>query len=133
MCLKKTLEQRPNDHMPYQKKLSTRFSVVFYDDRILIPDALRTTIAMLLHKGHAAINKMTAAAKPLWWPRITRDLQQNCDYCIPCRMAGKNIKPQLPMTEINYLPTVEKTNQEYPLDFIGLLKFKHLDFTYYFQ
>ena len=33
-------------------------------------------------------------------------------------MAGKNIKPQLPMTEINCLPPVEKTKQEIQLDIL---------------
>ena len=63
---------------------------------------------------------------------MTRDIQQKCDECIPCKMAGKNIKPQLPMTEINYLPPVEKTNQE--INWISLDQ-KHLstgDITYYF-
>ena len=83
---------------------------------------------MLLHKGHAAINKMTMATKPFWWPRMTREIQQKCDECIPCLMAGKNIKPQLPMTEINYLPPVEKTNQEIQLYLIGPIRFKHRRF-----
>ena len=126
VCLeRRTLEQIPEEYKAYQRLLSTRFGVVFYDDRIIIPKSLRTTIIMLLHKRHAAINKMTAAAKLFWWPRLIRDIQQNCDECIPCKMAGKNIKPQLPMTETNYLPPAEKTNQEIQLDFIGPMRFKH--------
>ena len=102
--------------------------MVFYDDRIIILKSLRTTIIMLLHKGHATINKTTAAAKPFRWPRLIRDKQQKCDACIPCKMAGKNIRPQLPMTEINYVPPAEKTNQEIQLDFIGPIRFKHRRF-----
>ena len=67
LCLeRRTLEQVPEENKSYQKQLSTRFGVVFYDDRSIIPKYLRTIIIMLLHKGHAAINKMTAAAKPFW-------------------------------------------------------------------
>ena len=129
VCVERsTLEQIPDDYKQHSKQLSTRFGVVFYDDQIIIPKSLRTTIIMLLHKGHAAINKVTTAAKPFWWPRMTRDIQQKCDECIPCKMAGKNIKPQLPMTENNYLPPVEKTNQEIQLDFIGPIRFKHRRF-----
>ena len=63
VCLeRRTLEQVPDDYKPNHKQLSTRFGVVFYDDRIIIPKSLRTTIIMLLHKGHAAIKKMTTAA-----------------------------------------------------------------------
>ena len=129
VCLeRRTLEQIPEENKAYQKQLSTSFSVVFYDDRIISPKSLRTTIIMLLHKGYAAINKMTAAAKPFWRPRLTLDIQQKCDECIPCKMAGKNMKPQLPMTEINYFPPAEKTNQEIQLDLIGPIRFKHRRF-----
>ena len=58
---------------------------------------------------------MSAAAQSFWWPKITKDIQAKCDECIPCRMTGKSIKPQIPMTEINYLPPVEKPNQEIQL------------------
>ena len=80
VCLeRRTLEQIPEECKAYQRQLSMRFGVVFYDDRIIIPKSLRTTIIMLLHKGHAAINKMTAAAKPFWWLRLVRDIQLKCD------------------------------------------------------
>ena len=80
VCLeRRTLEQIHDQYKPYQKQLTTRFGVVFYDDRIISPKALRATIIMLLHKVHVTINKMTAAAKPFWWPRISRDIQQKCD------------------------------------------------------
>ena len=39
-------------------------------------------------------------------------------------MAGKSIKPQIPMSEINYLPTTDKPNEEIQLDFIGPIRFK---------
>ena len=109
---RRTLEQSPDQYKSYQKQLSTRFGVVFYDDRIVITKSLRTTLIMLLHKGHAAINKMTAAAKPFWWPRLVWDIQQKCDECIPCKMAGKNFKPQLLMTKINYLPPAGKPTKK---------------------
>ena len=129
VCLeRRTLEQIPDEYKPYQKQLSTIFGVVFYDNRIIIPKALRTTIILLIHKGHAVINKMTAAAKPFWWPRITRDILQKCDECIPCEMACKNFKRQLPIAETNYSPTVEKINQEIQLDFIGPISFRHRRF-----
>ena len=59
---------------------------------------------------------------------MTREPQQKSDECILCKMAGKNIKPQLPKTENNYLPPIEKSNQEIQLDFIGAIRFKHRRF-----
>ena len=84
---RKTFEQIPEEYKEYKKHLSTRFGVVFYDDKIIIPKALRRTIITLLHKGHPAINKMSAAAKPFWWPKLTKEVQNKCDECIPCKMA----------------------------------------------
>ena len=53
VCLeRRTLEQIPEEYKAYQRQLSTSIGVVFYDDRIIIPKSLRTTIIMLLHKGH---------------------------------------------------------------------------------
>ena len=38
VCLeRRTLEQIPEEYKSYQEQLSTRFGVVFYDDRIIIP------------------------------------------------------------------------------------------------
>ena len=63
VCIEqKTLEQMPEEYKEYKNHLSTRFGVVFYDDKIIIPQALRRTIITLLHKGHPAINKMSAVA-----------------------------------------------------------------------
>ena len=129
VCIeRKTLEQMPEEYKEYKNHLSTRFRVVFYDNKIIIPQALRRTIITLLHKGHPAINKMSAAAKPFWWPKLTKEIQNKCDECIPCKMAGKSIKPQIPMSEINYLPPADKPNQEIQLDFIGPIRFKQRRF-----
>ena len=48
--------------------------------------------------------------------------------CIPCKMAGMNIKAQLPMNEFNCLPPEEKTTQQIQLDFIGPIRLKHRRF-----
>ena len=125
VCIEqKTMEQIPEEYKGYTKHLSTRFGVVFYDDKIIIPQTLRRTIITLLHKGHAAINKMSAAAKPFWWPKLKKEIQNKCDECIPCKMNGKSIKPQIPMSEKNYLPPTDKPNEEIQLDFIGPFRFK---------
>ena len=129
VCLeKRSYEQIPDEIKDHHKNMSTRFKVVFYNDKIVIPKPLRKTVILLLHKGHPAINKMTHAAKPFWWPELNKDIQAKCNECIPCKMSGRSIKPQIPMTEIKYLPPVEKPNEEIQLDFIGPKRFKHRRF-----
>ena len=117
------LERQQHDNMPHEyslnkKKLSTRYGLVFYEDRIIVPKNLRTTIISLLHKGHPAINKITMAARHFWWPRISEAIQKKCESCVPCKMSGKNIKFNLPSPEKNQLPPLSKPNEEIQLDFV---------------
>ena len=69
LCLvslaRQTPEKEPDEYKEHHKHLCTRFvGIVFYDDKIVTPHALRRTVITLLHKGHPATNKMSAAAKP---------------------------------------------------------------------
>ena len=127
---RRNFEQIPAEYRQFKNNFSSRFGIVFYDDKIIIPKPLRQTVIMLLHKGHPAINKMNHAARLFWWPKLTKDIQSNCNECIPCKMSGKSIKPQLPIAEINYLPPAETPNQKIQLDFIGPIRFKLGDLIY---
>ena len=119
------LDELPEDYRIFKNKLSTRFGLVFYEDNIIVPKGLRTTIITLLHKGHPASTKMQLSAKGLWWPRLTEQIEKKCSECVPCRASGKNIKPDIPKTEINTLPKLSEPNEEIQLDFIGPIKYKH--------
>ena len=108
----------PEEYQMHKRKLSSRFGLVFIEDKIIVPKIVRATIISLLHKGHPAINKMTLAARHFWWPRMTEAFQKKCETCLPCKMSGKNIKPNLPSTETNRLPLLDNPNEEIQLDFI---------------
>ena len=112
-------EQIPDAYLPHKKNLSTRFGLVFIEDKIIVPKNLRTTIISLLHKGHPAINKMPTTARHFSWPKMTEAIQKKCESCIPCKMSGKNIKPNIPSTEKNNLSRLDNPNEEIQLDFIG--------------
>ena len=92
---------------------------MFFEDKITVPLNLRTTVISLLHKGHPAINKMTLSAKHFWWPKLTEAIQWKCDNCIPCKLSGKSIKPNIPKTEQNSLPPLSAPNEEIQFDIIG--------------
>ena len=100
ICLERQQpEAIPEDYKTFKNKLSTRFGLLFFEDNIVVPKSLQTTIITLLHKGHPAINKMSCALEGLWWPTITESIQKKCDECVPCRMSGKNIKQDIPFAE----------------------------------
>ena len=71
---------------------------------------------------------MSHAAKRFWWPRMNKEIQQKRYEWIPCKKTDKNIRPQLTMTEVKFLPLTENPNQEIQLDFFGPISFKHRRF-----
>ena len=98
----------PEEYHYCRKELSSRYRLVFFEDKIIVPTGLRTTVITLLHKGQPAINKMTNAVRSFWWPRMGEAIQKKCETCAPCRMSGKNIKPNLPSTEGNQRPKLSE-------------------------
>ena len=108
----------PDEYQPHKKTLSSRFGLVLIEDEIIVPKNLRTTIISLLHTVHPVFNKMTIAARHLW-PKTTEEIQKKCESCIPCKLSGKNFKPDIPNTETNNLPRLDEPNEEIQLDFIG--------------
>ena len=51
---------------PHRENLETRSGLLFYIDRIVIPEAMRSTIIAMLHHGHVSINKMDKSAEAFW-------------------------------------------------------------------
>ena len=119
VCLERQQHELiPDEYQTHRRKLSSRFGLVFIEDKIIVPKNLRATVISLLHKGHPAINKMTLAARHFWWPRMTEAIQKKCESC-PCKMSGKNIKPNFPSTETKSLSSLNNPNEEIQMDFIG--------------
>ena len=90
-------------YRPHRNLLSTRFGLLFYNDKVIIPEAMRTTVVAMLHHGHAAIDEMGKVAEAFWWPEMYREIQEKSKNGPSCRAAGKNLRTQLPTTEINRL------------------------------
>ena len=129
VCLeRKQYDSIPEEYNQYKRKLSTRYGLVFFEEEIISPANLRTTVITLLHKCHPAIDKMTMSAKHFWWPKLAEAIQRKCDSCIPCKLSGNNLKPDEPKTEQNHLPPLSSPNEEFQLDFIGPITEKNLRF-----
>ena len=119
VCLERQQQgQIPDEYQPHKKKLSSRFGLVFIEEKTIVPKNLRTTFIRVLHKDYPAINKITTAAQHFWWPQMTEAIQKQCESCILCKMSGENIKSNLQNTETNNLPPLDNPNEEIQLDFI---------------
>ena len=71
VCLERQQHDlKPEEYLAHKKKLSSRFGLVFIEDKIIVPKNLRNI--QLLHKGHPATNKMSLATR-------REEIQKKCD------------------------------------------------------
>ena len=88
VCLEKQQhEMIPEEYRTHRRKLSSRFGLVFMEDRIIVP------------KNLLAINTLSLAARQFWWPKMAEAIQKICETCIPCKVSGESNKPNIPSTE----------------------------------
>ena len=113
-----------NPYRNHQSHLITRFGLLFYNDRIVIPENIRGMMVSMLHQGHAATTKMELAAESVWWPGIYKDIRTKVEKCTACRLSGKSLITQLPTTEKFKLDLLSEPNQEIQLDFADPIKSK---------
>ena len=117
-------------YRPHRDHLTTRFGLLFYNDKIVVPEAMRTTIIAMLHHGHPSTAKMDHSAEAFWWPGLHRETREKSENCPSFKASGKNLKTQFPSTEKNNLDILFEPNQEIQLDFAGPIKFKTLGYVF---
>ena len=107
---------------PHRNHLTTRFGLLFYNDKINIPEKMRTTINAMLHQGHPSATKKDQLAPAFWWHGIYQKIQEKAENCPSCQASGKNLVTQLPSTEKNQLEILSEPHQEIQMDFAGPIK-----------
>ena len=87
----------------YRDQLSTIDGVILYNDRILVPPALRPNVLSTLHSAHQGISSMIARVESsVFWPGITtdiKDIRDRCSHChrnAPSNPSAPAIPPMLP-------------------------------------
>ncbi|KAF7647499.1 hypothetical protein LDENG_00171560 [Lucifuga dentata] len=69
----------------YKEELTTDSGLIFKGNRVLIPDLLRSEFLQKIHSGHSGAEaSLRKARKSVFWPGITRDVQNyigNCNTC----------------------------------------------------
>ena len=113
-----------NPYRPQRMHLTTRFELLFYHDKIVIHEAMRTTIIAMLHQGHTSATKTGQLAEPFWLPGLYREFREKAETCPSCKAAGKNIKTQILSAKKNRLEILPAPNQDIQIDFVGPIKSK---------
>ena len=98
---KKTWPVNLMDFYNYRTKLSSEGSIVFYNERVVIPTSLRGKILEILHSGHGGVSSMTARAQAsVWWPGIQADIDKTRQGCHSCQVNTPT-QPAAPPTPLS--------------------------------
>ena len=70
--------------------------VLFYMDRVFIPELEREKVLREVHEGHQGETKcIRRAAEVIWWPGMSRDIREMVKECIKCEEFRR--KPREPL------------------------------------
>ena len=130
----KTIRDTIRDKNPRAKKIITRlgknyaqhynyFAVrencLWMYGRLAIPKDMSSAVLNRLHFNHHGRDKMFAAAKDVWIPLMHRNIAATAKYCQSCLEAGKNLKPDIPKSDMGETYVPKEPNDLVQLDFWG--------------
>ena len=86
-------------YLPFRESFYILDGVILYNDRVVIPPALRPTVLQTLHAAHQGVSAMERRARAtVFWPGMTKDIhhaRDSCNYC-NCNAPSQAATPPLP-------------------------------------
>ena len=134
----KTIRDNIRDKNPRAKEIITRlrqnyaqhyndFAVrencLWMDGRLAIPKDLSSAILNRLHYNHHGRDKIFAAVKDVWIPLMLRNIAATAKYCKSCLEVGKNLKPDIPKSDMGETYVSKEPNDLVQLDFWGSVNY----------
>jgi transposase InsO family protein len=87
-------------------------NLVFFKNRIIIPESMRKETIQSLHQGHLSNERMQQRASEIvYWPGIRQQVQQAAENCQKCSEEGRK-NPRLPL--------MQSEEVQYPLQRVGI-------------
>ena len=112
-------EHVPTHYQARKNDMSAEMGMVFYKNKIVIPNRMQEWILQVAHGDHESSEKMKEMCERVHWETKERDIAEKANNCLTCFRTGKNLKCMLPKTEINTLPRSRKVGEEVQIDFAG--------------
>ena len=81
-----------------RSQLTVHNDLLLYNNRIVIPNALRRDVLIKIHEGHQGIGRCRQRANiSVWWPGITKQIYQLVQQCPTCtRENPQGTDPLIP-------------------------------------
>lgn len=95
---------------------------LFWNHRIIVPEALRKELLNQLHATHMGMSKMKNVARSyFWWPGLGKDIENFVKTCKACATLG-NSPPKVPLRPWKY---PNSAWERIHIDFLGPFYDKH--------
>ena len=125
--VKKAVEEgRPLDKFgayvkTFQPDIHVKEALLFNNNKLIVPAALRSLFMSLLHETHPGQLGMKSLAENIWWPHLYKDIYYHGKYCNRFIKAGENLEVILGTINTEKLPILSEPNDDLDLDFAGPL------------
>jgi transposase InsO family protein len=95
---KSTLSGQLKKYYSLASEISVIDGLLMRNSRIIIPTSLRKQVLNQIHTGHQGLNKCRHRARQsVWWPGISKELQEIIENCRICRESCKQrAEPMIP-------------------------------------
>lgn len=103
---KKDIKDGTNKYWEVKDELTYADELLFYGNRIVIPESERQNVIKKLHSSHQGVSSCQYKAKPvLFWPSMMKDIEEFILRCTICQQYSKANKEQpLKPHKISELP-----------------------------
>ncbi|GFO20542.1 Pol polyprotein [Plakobranchus ocellatus] len=101
-----TTEPKVQAFCNLRHNLHVENNIVFFENRMIIPEALRKDILQKLHSSHLGVDKCKSRAREsIFWPGITKDIELHVNKCTTCaKFRNSNRKEPMISHEIPNRP-----------------------------
>ena len=107
------------NYAQHYNDFAVRENCLWMDGRLAIPKDMSSAVLNRLHFNHHERDKMFAAAKDVWIPLMHRNIAATAKYCKSCLEAGKNLKPDIPKSDMGETYVPKEPNDLVQLNFWG--------------
>ena len=102
---KSTVEPEVKPYWTVQSSLTFGNNLLLYNNRIVVPPALRSQTMRKIHEGHQGIERCRQRAQSsVWWPGMSNHIVQYVQQCLVCCRESKPHKQPLLCTPLPDYP-----------------------------